>query len=96
MAHRLGQKSAHVANSYSVKLRSFVLVIFCATKVIAVAGNAGFEAFIYINCAEIFVTAALFIGLYDRLAEGILKLRASWDECNRLLREGFWLGVSGF
>ncbi len=86
---------AHVANSYSVKLRSFVLVIFCAAKVIAVAGNAGFEAFIYINCAEIFVTAALFIGLYDRLAEGILKLRASWDECNRLLRKGFWLGVSG-
>jgi len=86
---------ARNANMYGVIVRLVTLLIFSAARLWAIQLNAGLAVFIVLSALEFIGLALLYLLAYHRIGSGIDKLRVSFSESRRLLKEGRWLFLSG-
>ena len=86
---------AHVANRYGALLRLATLLIFSAARLLAITFDAGLSTFVYLAGLEIVCLSLFYAVTYENLTGGTKKLRISWEESVRLLKDSRWLIFSG-
>ncbi len=86
---------AHVANRLAVKMRLFILFIFSACRLIAIHMDCDFSVFVYLLGMESVCRGVGFLGLYRVVNKGCNKLRFTFNECGKLIRDSRWLFLSG-
>lgn len=86
---------AHVANRYAVKARMFVLVALSLVRFVAVYFDAPLEVFIWLSAAELALTGLAFMLVYALKGAGLRRLAVSLSEAKSLIKQAWWLLLSG-
>ena len=86
---------AHMANRYASIVRLAGLILISIARILAVTSDLGLPAFVYLAGMEVVCIGFLYGLVYDRLGEGVSKLRVSWSESRRLIKDSRWLLLSG-
>lgn len=86
---------AHVANHYAVKVRFIVLLTLTITRLIAVYYDASIDVFIYIAGAELTLVGLSFLFVYRIRGAKLSSLKFKWREASNLLKQSWWLMLSG-
>lgn len=86
---------AHVASRYAVKARMLVLVLLSVARFVAVYLDAPLEVFIWLAGAELALTGLAFAIVYAIKGAGLRRLTVSLVEASSLMKQSWWLILSG-
>lgn len=86
---------AHVANRFSAMVRLSALLFFSAARILAIYLGAKLVTFIVLAGLEVATVGLLYLLVYQKLSNGMLRCHLSSEEAWKLLRDSRWLILSG-